>query len=102
MFNLDKHPAIKELMEIVRERSELQRHARIIQWKNKWIEEVESRQLILGKKRLSTEDHDILCEHVVKQGLDKLIEDKLVSFDITDSYYASRMLVLRNEKFQKN
>jgi hypothetical protein len=102
MFNLDRHPAIKELLAIVRERSELQRHALVIQWKNKWIEEVQSRQLVLNKKKLSTEDHDMLCEHVVKQGLDQLIEDNLVSFDITDNYYSSRMLVLRNEKFKKN
>lgn len=102
MIKLEKHPAIKELLEIVRLRSELERHARVIQWKNKWIEEVENRQLVLNKKKLSSEDHDMICEHIVKQGIDQIIEEKLVAFDINDRYYASKMVVLRNEEFKKN
>jgi hypothetical protein len=102
MREIDKHPAIRELFSIVRLRSELERHAQLIQWKNRWIEPIESRQLVLNKKKLSSEDHDMLCEHVVKQSIDRIIEEKLVNFDITDNYYASSMMVLRNEKFKAN
>lgn len=57
-----------------------------------WIDEnsyeVEREIKILHRKQLSTEEHDLLCENLVSQCVEELIENKYAQLEIKPrSYY---------------
>lgn len=62
---------------------------------NKWLDEnfftVEREIKILHKKQLSMEEHDLLCENLVSQCVEELIEQEYAKLDVKSRSYSVKI-----------
>jgi hypothetical protein len=68
---------------------------------NKWLDDnfftVEREIKILHKKQLSLEEHDLLCENLVSQCVEELIEQEYAKLDVKSRSYSVKIQGVKAE-----
>jgi hypothetical protein len=102
-----KHPALKELYEIIKKEDwtsfcpEKTRAELLEKWEQKWITSVESEQLVMDKKYLTSEFSDMVKERLA-QNLAESLAEECVTFTITDRKVKAQLFgIRRKEKNEK-
>ena len=90
---------LRLIMEIADKEGRLERYQN---WVSKNIVEVEESILVLNASQLSTEDHDMVCEELVNNCTDRLIENKVAKFDISNNKYLVRIVGIRDDMETRN
>lgn len=85
--------AIKDLYELVPE----DKHLKLLQWEQKWLKLVEKEQIFIRQKNITAEMNDVICEKVVGQCVEQLIDDNLVKFRKEKDRYIVQMLVIEHK-----
>ena len=98
-----RHPAIKELFEIIKTQDwtsfcpERDRQVLLEKWEQKWVSIVETEQLIMDKKYLTSEFSDIIKERMAQNLAEQLTEES-VTYTITDKKIKAQMLGIRRKE----
>jgi hypothetical protein len=98
-----KHPAIKELYEIIKKEDwtsfcpEKNRAELLEKWEQKWLANVDSTQLIMDKKYLTSDYSDMIKEKMA-QNLAEQLTEECVQFNITDRSIKAQMLGIRRKE----
>ena len=93
---------IKELVEIVSQKDEKvfkyadHRIKQIHQWIDRWIAEVESSQLIMNSKYMTSEFEDTIKEQLARNCQERLAEE-VVEYTKSANKMQSKMLALRKK-----
>jgi hypothetical protein len=100
-----KHPAIKELYEIIKKEDwtsfcpERDRQALLEKWEQKWLTSVDAEQLVMDKKYLTSEFSDMVKERLA-QNLAESLTEECVQFTITDRKVKAQLFGLRRKEKQ--
>lgn len=107
-MSLFNHPAINDLIEIVSMEDDNaftfkhmkveKRKLALMKWIKENIVEVTNTQLTVNSKAMDLENHDLICETIVHQCVDELIESNSVQFTIKERSYSVTLWSLRNRR----
>lgn len=70
-------------------------------WLNKYLGHIKQSQLVISSKELTIDNHEFICETIVHDCLDNIIESNLVRFTVEDHKYTAEMWALKSYKHIK-
>lgn len=86
---------IKELVNIIHDRSLEKRRQMLYDWLHRHIVTLESSQLIFNPKKLTTEQHDLICEKLVHDLLDEVLNKNIPKFKVDSNRYSTIFRVIK-------
>jgi hypothetical protein len=98
-----KHPAIKELYNILKVQDwtsfcpEKERQALLDKWLDKWVVELEQSQSVVNKKYLDSEHLD-LVKYKLGEQLGQSLAEECVTYNIEEKNISGQMIALRRKE----
>jgi hypothetical protein len=98
------HPALRELLDIIKEPDQSNREQLLESWKNSWLHLEEVTQYVINNSVLSTEEKDFVWYKVAQTCSENLIEKDITENTVTNTSYNCKLLALRspNGKLKEN
>ena len=98
------HPALENLLAISKIENHMEREKKVKSWFKDWIFHSQTKQTVLNKSTLNSEDIDFVWEKVTEACVSGLLDSNIVPNHVEDNNFYCNMYVLRssNETFKKN
>lgn len=90
------HPALKELMELIKEPNLEERESFLKEWKDKWMIYTENTQHVVNKSILDSEDTDFVWYKVAEMCALDLIENDISINTTTNNSFSCGIYALRS------